>query len=250
MSNKAVSVKDLNFSYANDKSILKDISFDVFEGETIGLIGPNGAGKTTLLLHLNGILHGKGEIFIKGQEMSPRNLNQIRKEVAFVFQDPEIQLFMPTVYEDVAFGPLNMGCSKETIDAKVDEALKKINMLSFKNSITHHLSLGEKRKVSLATVLSMEPSILILDEPSANLDPSSKNNLVSLLKSFKVTKIIASHDLDLIYRLCSRCILMSGGQIVADGKAEEVLANKALLELNCLEEPLLLRLDKIKMPAF
>lgn len=235
MNEKAISIKGLNFSYAPGKQILSDITFDVHEGESVGLIGPNGAGKTTLLLHLNGILRGEGEIFIKGKKVNSQNLYQIRKEVALVFQNPEIQLFMPTVYDDVAFGPLNMGYSKQLINERVDGALEKINMLNVKNSLTHHLSFGEKKKISLATVLSMEPAILVLDEPSSNLDSFSRRNLISLLKEFTVTKIIASHDLDLIRRLCQRCIMLSGGRIIADGNTDEMLGNRKLLEDNRLE---------------
>lgn len=235
ISEKAISIKGLNFSYTPGKQVLSNITFDVHEGESVGLIGPNGAGKTTLLLHLNGILRGDGDIFIKGKKIDSKNLYQIRKEVALVFQNPEIQLFMPTVYDDVAFGPLNMGYSKQVIDERVDAALEKINMLNAKNSLTHHLSFGEKKKISLATVLSMEPAILVLDEPSSNLDSFSRKNLISLLKEFRVTKIIASHDLDLINQLCQRCLMVSGGRIVADGKSEEIFGNKKLLEGNHLE---------------
>lgn len=234
MNNRDIAVNNLNFSYPDGKHVLMDMNFDVCEGESVGLIGSNGAGKTTLLLHLNGTLRGEGDIFIKGKKISSENIYQIRKEVGLVFQDADSQLFMPTVYEDVAFGPLNMGYEQKEIERKVDAALEKIKMLSFKNLLTHHLSSGEKRKISLATVLSMEPNILVLDEPSSNLDPFSRRNLINLLKSFSVTKIIASHDLDLISQLCRRCIMLSGGRIVADGNTEEILGDKKLLESNYL----------------
>lgn len=239
MSGKAISIKGLNFSYAPGRQVLFDVSFDIDEGESVGLIGPNGAGKTTLLLHLNGILRGSGDVFIKGKKIDSKNIYQVRKEVALVFQNPEIQLFMPTVYDDVAFGPLNMGYPGQAINEKVDDALEKINMLNVKNSLTHHLSFGEKKKISLATVLSMEPDILVLDEPSSNLDPFSRRNLINLLKGFSITKIIASHDLDLINQLCQRCILVSGGRVIADGDTKEILGDKKLLEENRLEALLL-----------
>jgi len=238
---RVIQIKDLSYSYPDGNRALEDINLDVLEGETLGVIGPNGAGKTTLLLHLNGLLDGVAKVNIMGLEMNNHNLREIRKAVGFVFQDPEDQLFMPTVYEDVSFGPSNLGWDKETIKRQSQQALREVELLDKADHLSHHLSLGEKKRISIATVLSMKPEILILDEPSANLDPAARRHLIDLLKRLPVTKIVAGHDLELILELCSRVVVLDKGRIVADGKTEEILSNSSLMELHGLEVPLSLR---------
>lgn len=234
---KIIEIKDLNYSYPDGTTALGGVSLDIFENESIGLIGPNGAGKSTLLLHLNGIFRGNNHIKILGREINNENLCFVRSKVGLVFQDPDNQLFMPTVFDDVAFGPLNMGVAKKEVISAVDSALEEVDMLYAKRRPSHHLSFGEKKRISLATVLSMNLEILALDEPSSNLDPKHRRCLINLLKSFNLTKIIATHDLDLVLETCSRVILLDKGSVVAEGEAFEVLSNKSLLEAHSLELP-------------
>lgn len=235
--NKAVEIKNLSFSYSNGSNALSGINLDIYEGESVGIIGPNGAGKTTLLLHLNGLLNGKGKISIFGSEINEKNLKEARKNVGLVFQDPEDQLFMPTVFEDVAFGPSSAGLVKDRLKGRVDKALEDVGLLNKADHISYHLSLGEKKRVALATILSMEPRILVLDEPSANLDPRSRRHLINLLKGFSVTKIIATHDLEMVLDLCDRVVILDEGVVIVDGKAKEILSQKPLLESHGLEVP-------------
>lgn len=238
MQKKIIDVKNLNYSYPDGTQALKDISLEVFEGETLGVIGPNGAGKSTFLLHLNGILKGKGHIRILDMDLNDKNLKKIRSKVGMVFQDPDNQLFMPTVFEDVAYGPLNMDMKKDEVEEAVVNALKKVDMLYAMKRISHHLSFGEKKRISIATVLSMNPDILVLDEPSSNLDPRHRRDLINFIKSLEITKIIATHDLDMVLDLCSRVVLFNRGTVVADGDVMKILNNKELLELHDLETPL------------
>lgn len=237
MTEKAVEIKNLNYSYPDKADVLSGIDFDVFKGESLGVIGPNGAGKSTLLLHINGILRGKGEIKVLGLEMNDRNLRRIRSKVGLVFQEPDNQLFMPTVFEDVAFGPINMGMPKDEVDGSVREALSKVDMSGSVKRLSHHLSYGEKKRVSVATVLSMSPEILVLDEPTSNLDPKHRRILIGILKELKISKIIATHDLELVLEACSRAALLDGGKIVACSDTLEILKDKALLEAHSLEVP-------------
>lgn len=234
---KIVEVKNLGYTYTDGTQALRGISLDIFRGETIGIIGPNGAGKSTFLLHLNGIVRGKGFISIFGLEPTNSNLAAIREKVGVVFQNPDDQLFMPTVFDDVAFGPLNLGMPPDDVKKSVDKALSRVEMKEAVNKVPHHLSIGEKRKISIATVLSMNPRLLLLDEPSSNLDPHARRNLINLLKGFDITKIIATHDLELVLDVCQRVILLSEGRIVADGDAKAILNNRALLESHRLEIP-------------
>ncbi|MGQ9610923.1 MAG: energy-coupling factor ABC transporter ATP-binding protein [bacterium] len=238
MQKKIIDVKNLNYSYPDGTQALKDISLEVFEGETLGVIGPNGAGKSTFLLHLNGILKGKGHIRILDMDLNDKNLKKIRSKVGIVFQDPDNQLFMPTVFEDVAYGPLNMDMKKDEVEEAVVNALKKVDMLYAMKRISHHLSFGEKKRISIATVLSMNPDILVLDEPSSNLDPRHRRDLINFIRSLEITKIIATHDLDMVLDLCSRVVLFNRGTVVADGDVMKILNNKELLELHDLETPL------------
>ncbi|MFH1507192.1 MAG: ABC transporter ATP-binding protein [Candidatus Omnitrophota bacterium] len=238
---QAIRINNLEYTYPDGTQALKDINLSIFKGESVGLIGPNGAGKSTLLLHLNGILKQKGEVIVFGLSLNNGNLDRIRAKVGLVFQDPENQLFMPTVFDDVAFGPINMKLPKEEIKASVDEALTEVDMLDAINRVSHHLSFGEKKRVSIATVLSMKPDILVLDEPSANLDPAARRHLMELLKRLPITKIIAGHDLELILELCTRVVVLDNGKIVADGEARRILADSRLMQEHSLEVPLSLQ---------
>jgi cobalt/nickel transport system ATP-binding protein len=235
---KVIEIKGLNFTYPDGISALRDINLDVFEDETIGLIGPNGAGKSTFLLHLNGLLKGKGHVRILDLDINDKNLKKIRSKVGMVFQDPDSQLFMPTVFEDVAFGPMNMRLSKGEVEKAVTDALEKVDMIGFEKRLSHHLSFGEKKRISIATVLSMNPEILVLDEPSSNLDPKHRRNLINFLKELGITKIIATHDMDLVLDICTRVVLIDKGTIIADGEVTNILNNKDLLEAHDLEVPL------------
>ena len=235
MAKKVIEIKDLSYAYPDGTKALRDINLDVFEGESIGIIGPNGAGKSTLLLHLNGILKGNSHIKILNLEMNDKNLSRIRSKVGLVFQDPDNQLFMPTVFDDVAFGPINMMLPKDKVIASVNEALKEVDMLSSIGRVSHHLSFGEKKRISIATILSMKPEILVLDEPSSNLDPRHRRDLINLLKELKLTKIIATHDLDLVLEIASRTVLLDKGNIIAIDNTLNILRNKTLLEAHDLE---------------
>ena len=235
MAKKVIEIKNLNYTYPDGTEALKSINLDIFAGESLGIIGPNGAGKSTLLLHLNGILKDKGQIKILDLEISEQNLPLIRSKVGLVFQDPDNQLFMPTVFDDVSFGPLNMGLAKQEVISCVQSALKEVDMLDSIKRTSHHLSFGEKKRISLATVLSMHPEILVLDEPSSNLDPKHRRQFINLLKKLNITKIIATHDLDLIAETCLRVALLDKGKIVAVGDTIDILMNKNLLETHSLE---------------
>lgn len=239
---KIIRVRNLDYIYPDGTKALKGMDLDIFKGESVGLIGPNGAGKSTLLLHLNGILKGRpGSVEVLGMKVEEKNLINIRQKVAIVFQQPEDQLFMPTVFDDVAFGPINAGYSKERVKGKVKEALKGVRMEDYEKRCSHHLSFGEKKRISLATVLSMEPEILILDEPTSNLDPRARRHLIKLLRNLNLTKIVAGHDLELILDICPRVILLDEGKIVANGGAKKILKDKSLMESHGLEVPLSLR---------
>jgi len=234
-----IKIRNLEYVYPDGTRALKGVNLDISKGESVGLIGPNGAGKSTLLLHLNGILKGtKGSVEVLGMRVEDENLAKIRRKVAIVFQEPDDQLFMPTVFDDVAFGPVNSGYSKEKVKEKVKKALRQVRMEGYEDRCSHHLSLGEKKKISIATVLSMDPEILILDEPTISLDPGARRELIKLLKDLNITKIIAGHDLELIVEICSRVVLLDEGEIVTNGDPREVLSNKSLMELHGLEVPL------------
>lgn len=216
MSDKAIEIERLSFRYPDGRQALQDITLSVAAGEKVALMGPNGAGKSTLLLHLNGILRGEGRVRIDGMELSDRNVRIIRGKVGLVFQDPDDQLFSPTVFDDVAFGPLNMGLSEEEVRARTAWALAQVQMSDYAARMPHHLSLGEKKRIAIATVLSMQPHILALDEPSAGLDPAARQNLLDLLKNLPQTMLIASHDVEFVREVCNRTIALERGRIVAD----------------------------------
>ena len=228
MENNIIKIENLNYSYPDGTRALSDINLEVQNGEALGIVGSNGAGKSTLLLHLNGILQGNGKIKIAGQELTQNNINLIRSLVGLVFQDPDSQLFMPTVFDDVGFGPTNMGMKKQQVTESVRQALEEVDMLPSISRSSHHLSVGEKKRISIATVLSMNPQILVMDEPSSNLDPKHRRELIKLLKKLEMTKIIASHDLDLVSQTCSRVVLMEDGKIISGGTCPNFLTEAAL----------------------
>ena len=238
----AIDVADLRFSY-HEYQAIRGVSFSVPAGERLGLAGPNGAGKSTLLLHLNGLLEGQGSITIDGKVVGKKTLSDIRKTVGLVFADAEDQLFMPTLEQDVAFGPMNMGLSVEDAKEKTEAALSKMNLKSLKNRSSHHLSDGERRRAAIATVLSMEPAIWVLDEPAANLDPRSRRELIEILKKLPGTVVLASHDLDLMVQVCKRCLVLDEGRLIADGPADEILSDEVLMEAHGLEVPYRLKAD-------
>jgi len=209
-----ITVSDMDYSYPDGHQALYDISLRVSHGEKLGLVGHNGAGKSTLLLLLNGILRGQGAVTVDDHVLSDDTVRHIRALVGLVFQDPDDQLFSPTVFDDVAFGPLNMGLGEDRVRERVAWALEQVRMSDFADRMPHHLSLGEKKQIAIATVLSMKPEILALDEPSAGLDPEARDNLIGLLKSLPQTMIIASHDLDLVETLCDRAIILGKGRIL------------------------------------
>ncbi len=234
---KAIEIKNLSYTYPDGTGALKDVNITIDNGEIVGLLGPNGAGKSTLILHLNGTLNGNGQIRVLGLEFSRENLREIRRLVGLVFQDPDDQLFLSTVFDDVAFGPLNMGLSPQEAGERVKDALFQVGMEEVVSKSSHHLSLGEKKRVAIATVLATQPEILVMDEPTSNLDPRTRRNLIGLLKNLPQTKIIATHDMNLAWELCRRAIIMDEGSVVADGIREQVLCNEELLLQYGLELP-------------
>ena len=239
MSHHIVEFKDVFFRYPDGTDALNGVNFRITHGESVGVVGANGSGKSTLLQHMNGyLMPTSGTVTIGDLTLTGKTKREIRKKVGIVFQNPDDQLFMPTVFDDVAFGPLNLGMDEASVRERVRKALGMVNSLDLRDKPPHHLSSGQKSAVAIASVMAMEPDILAMDEPAANLDPRSRRSLITLLKTFKHSKIIASHDLDLILDVCQRCIVIGGGAVVADGPSAEILSNKALLEENNLELPL------------
>ncbi len=232
-----LSVHDLHFSYHDHHTALRGVSFQLCEGDKVALVGPNGAGKSTLMLHLNGILSGRGDVTVGGARLTRDNLPAARAMVGLVFQNPDDQLFSPTVFEDVAFGPLHMGLPKDEVHARVDSALNAVRMSGFRDRLSHHLSVGEKKRIAIATVLSMNPQILVLDEPSAGLDPRARRTLINLLRELPITMLVSTHDMRLVEELFPRTIVMDEGLIVADGKTKDILEDEKLLEAHGLEKP-------------
>ena len=258
----AIEVRDLHFRYGDGSPALCGVSLSVAEGECVGLIGPNGAGKSTLLLHLNGLLphdrdhshdghahhharvehdrHHDGQhgwVSVGGVRIGPDNLHEVRRKVGLLFQDPNDQLFCPTVFEDVAFGPQQFGVSDEEVRERVARALGEVGLGGFERRAPHHLSIGEKRRVCLAGVLACDPSILVLDEPSSSLDPRGRRELMGLLRKIPLTKLIATHDLEFVVELCSRVVVLDGGAVVAEGPTVGVLSDAELMLRHSLERP-------------
>ncbi len=232
-----------NVSFAYDKAhpVVEDISFTITKGETVGLIGANGAGKSTIMKLMLGLLEGSGQINICGLPMNKINMPVIRQKLGFVLQDSDNQMFMPTVYEDMAFGPRNYGLSKEETDRRVDAVLAQLGLQELKHRHNHKISGGEKRMAAIATILAMEPEAILMDEPSTALDPVNRRTVIRTICALPQTKLIASHDLDMILNTCDRVLLLSHGRIVADGAAETILRDQKLLEANRMELPLCLQ---------
>lgn len=232
-----VQVNDLHFSYPDGHVALRGISLKLCPGDKVALVGPNGAGKSTLMLHLNGILDGHGAIEVGGMRLTRDNLPVIRAMVGLVFQNPDDQLFSPSVFEDVAFGPLHMGLPEEQVIRHVDAALEAVRMSAYRDRLSHHLSVGEKKRIAIATVLSMNPKILILDEPSAGLDPRARRTLINLLRDLPITMLVSTHDMKLVEELFPRTIVMDDGRIVRDGLTRDILKDESFLNEHGLEKP-------------
>lgn len=232
---KIVEIKNLNYTYPDGTRALEDISLDIYEGESVAIVGPNGAGKSTLLLTLTGILQAEGDIKVLGLPVEPKNLRQIRSKVGQVFQNPDDQLFCPRVFDDVAFGPLNQGLSDTEVEARVRTALSLVGMTGYEKRLSHHLSHGEKKRIALACVLSMNPSIIFLDEPFSGLDLRGKRGLLGVLRSLCIPKIIVTHDLDIVCDLCHRIFILDGRRLVASGRTSEILKSPDLLEAHGVE---------------
>lgn len=238
MSHHIVEVRDLRHSYADGTVALKGVSFIITHGESVGIIGANGAGKSTLLLHLNGCLEPSGgSILIGHTPLSTGTLPHIRRTVGIVFQDPDDQLFMPTVFDDVAFGPLNLGYSPADVELRVTEVLELVGCDHLRDKPPYKLSGGEKKRVAIATVLSMSPDILVMDEPTSGLDPFARRQLIGLIREFRHTRILSSHDLDMVYEVCDRTIILNDGMLAADGPTRDVFKNANLLKECRLEKP-------------
>jgi cobalt/nickel transport system ATP-binding protein len=238
MTAPVLDVRGLAYAYPDGHQALFGVDLHVHAGERVALLGPNGAGKTTLVLHLNGILHaGAGTVEISGLPVAKPNLKEIRRRVGIVFQDPDDQLFMGSVRADVAFGPANLGISGAELEARVMTALEQVGMAEYADRPPHHLSFGQRRRVAVATVLAMQPEILVLDEPSSNLDPASRRELADILRSLDVTVLMVTHDLPYALELCPRSVVLSDGHVVADGPTYDVLTDAELMRAHRLELP-------------
>lgn len=261
----AVSVRDLVYCYPDGRAALRGVDLTIHAGESVALVGPNGAGKSTLLWHLNGLLPGRGRspaahghglnlgartrsagpsVWIDGLEVNDRNGPEVRRRVGLLFQDPDDQLFSTTVVEDVAFGPLNLGKSKVEARRIALECLAKVDLAAAADRPPRHLSFGERKRVCLAGVLACDPTVLVMDEPTANLDPRGRRRFIELIRSMSATTLIATHDLEMVLELCGRAVLLDTGRVVADGPAREVLSDPELLEAHGLELPLSLKVDR------
>ena len=238
MSTPVLDVQGVAYAYPDGHQALYGVNLHVHQGERVALLGPNGAGKTTLVLHLNGILApGAGSVAVSGLGVTKKNLQEVRRRVGVVFQDPDDQLFMPSVRDDVAFGPANLGVKGQALEARVQDALAKVGMSEYVDRPPHHLSYGQRRRVAVATVLAMEPEVLVLDEPSSNLDPASRRELADILRSIDVTVLMVTHDLPYALELCPRSVVLSDGVIVADGPTYDILTDDALMSAHRLELP-------------
>ena len=234
----ALSVRELAFLYPDGHQALFGVNLEIEPGERVALLGPNGAGKTTLVFHLNGIhLPAHGSVTVSGVTVNKENVREVRRRVGILFQDPDDQLFMPTVRDDVAFGPANMGLRGAELDTRVDEALAMVGMQDFADRPPHHLSFGQRRRVAAATVLSMKPDILVMDEPSSNLDPAARREFADIVKSLDVTLLMVTHDLPYALELCPRSVILKDGVVVADGPTRSILGDAELMRANRLELP-------------
>ncbi|MBO5521783.1 MAG: ABC transporter ATP-binding protein [Eubacterium sp.] len=229
---------NVNFSYESGRPVLQDLSFTIRDGECVGLIGANGAGKSTVMKLILGLLPcTQGEIRVDDIPVGKETLKEVRKKLGFVLQNSDNQMFMPTVYEDMIFAPLNYGVSKEETEARVDAVLEKLGLQDLKHRHNHKISGGEKRMAAIATILAMQPEMILMDEPTAALDPYNRRIVINTIRELPQTKLITSHDLDMILDTCDRVILLSGGKIAADGPAQEILRDKELLESSRMELP-------------
>ena len=231
----SIEVQGLTFSYPDGHPALRGVSFMIAPGEKVALVGPNGAGKSTLLLHLNGILRGEGQVTVCGQVLTDKTVGVIRSAVGMVFEDPDDQLFSPTVFDDVAFGPMYQGLPEPEVSSRVAAALSAVGMADRATRISHHLSSGEKKRIAIATVLAMEPEVLALDEPTSGLDPRARRGLIRLLGDLPMTMLVSTHDLRMVHELLPRTIILDAGLIAADGPTAELLANPELLQAHGLE---------------
>ena len=233
----SIDIKNLSFSYPDGTEALHDVSLSISPGEKVALVGPNGAGKSTLILHLNGILSGQGLVRVCSLEVVKENLSRVRSSVGLVFQSPEDQLFSPTVFDDVAFGPLYQGLPQDEVMQRVDQALEAVHMLGYKKRVSHHLSMGEKKRIAIATVLSMHPEVLVLDEPTGGLDPRARRSLIHLLNELPLTMLVSTHDMLLVHEIIPRMIILDEGRVVADGPTQTLMNDPVLLEAHGLERP-------------
>ena len=233
-----IEFQNVRFSYEKERPVLRDLSFRIDSGEAVGLIGANGAGKSTVMKLLLGLLSGEGTILVDGVKVEKATLSQVRRKLGFVLQNSDNQMFMPTVYEDMMFAPLNYGLSREEAEARVDAVLSRLGLTELKYRHNHRISGGEKRMAAIATILAMEPEAILMDEPTTALDPFNRRTVINIIRDLKQTRLIASHDLDMILDTCERVILLSGGRIAADGPADVILRDRALLEANRMELPL------------
>ena len=235
-----IEFENVSFEYEKGTPTLTDISFKIKPGECVGLIGANGSGKSTLMKIMLGLLSYQGNVTVCGMPVEKKNLADVRKKLGFVLQDSDSQMFMPTIFEDMIFGPMNYGLSKEDAEKKVDEVLKRLGIMELKHKYNHKISGGQKRMAAIATILAMEPEAVIMDEPTVALDPYNRRLVMNTIKDMDNTKLIASHDLDMIYELCDRVMLIAEGRLVSDGAAKTILTDKELLEANRLELPIAL----------
>jgi cobalt/nickel transport system ATP-binding protein len=233
----SIEIEQLTFSYPDGSKALNEVSLVIQPGEKVALVGPNGAGKSTLILHLNGILTGAGRVQICGLQVNREALGRIRAMVGMVFQSPDDQLFSPRVFDDVAYGPIYQGLSPDAIQERVAKSLKAVGMDDYAQRVSHHLSMGEKKRIAIATVLSMEPEVLILDEPTAGLDPRARRSFISLLNELPLTMLVSSHDMLFVEELFPRMVILDAGRLVADGKTSELMKDDQLLLAHGLERP-------------
>ncbi|MBM3151756.1 MAG: ATP-binding cassette domain-containing protein [Chloroflexi bacterium] len=233
----SIEIQNLSFDYPDGHPALRDVSLSIAPCEKVALVGPNGAGKSTLILHLNGILAGQGRVKVCGLEVGEKTLGRVRAAVGLVFQNPDDQLFSPTVFDDVAFGPLYQGLAPAEVQRRVESALAAVRMTDYARRVSHHLSTGEKKRIAIATVLSMEPEVLVLDEPTAGLDPRARRAFINLLRDLPLTMLVSSHDLAMVRELFPRMVIMDEGRIVADGPTAELMKDGKLLEAHGLEKP-------------
>jgi cobalt/nickel transport system ATP-binding protein len=234
----AVEAKELSYHYPDGTRAIENLTLEIPEGEKIGIIGPNGSGKSTFVTMLNGIRRGKGLLRIFEYPITKQNLNRIKALVGIVFQNPDDQLFCPTIFEDVSFGPLNQGLEADTVRSRVAQALKDVGLEGFEKRSSFHLSFGERKLASMATVVAMRPELIAMDEPTSNLDLAHRRKIINWIKASQKTIMLTSHDLDMVLETCERVILLNRGRVIADGKTHEILQQKALLEKNDLELPI------------